>query len=390
VVRRAMLACLSGLLLLALVSVAPSEATVVLHQATGLQSNQTFSIQIDGQPPDDEPWAFNRFFPDQLKVHQGDIVQVSWAGTDTPHTATAVPAADANAWRQENQGQGGQYALVIPDSAAGGDDNELVLNPLVIAPSAPGCGDLSAPCSFDGTSVVSSGFRFSNPASQPSFAVKVDANVGHYSFLCLVHPGMQIPLSVVKDDQHVKGPEQVAKKGAQQLRQAIRVDGKKADAQAQNVTATNIGNGDSRWTITAGGFVDQVTANEYPDAGLTVHVGDQVEVIGQPEIHTATFPASSVDTVPFIVTQCEVPGPDQPASSPSDCADPTQFELALNNQAIAPTGSNELTDPGAFVNSGLLAIPGGSHTFVAVNPGTYSLVCLVHGPEMSTTVTVEP
>jgi plastocyanin len=384
-----MLACLSGLLLLALMAVAPSEAAVFHTQATGLGSNQTFSIHIDGQPPDDEPWAFNRFFPDELKVHQGDIVDISWAGAESPHTATAVPAADANAWRQQNQGQGGPYSLVIPDSAKGGDDNEFVLNPLVVAPSAPGCGDLSDPCSFDGSSVVNSGFRFSNPTSQPSFAVKVDANVGNYSFLCLLHSGMEIPLSVVKDNRHVKGPDQVAKKGAQQLRQAIRVDGKKADGQAQDVTATHIGNGDTRWTITAGGFVNQVTANEFPDAGLTIHVGDQLEVLGQPEIHTATFPASSVDTVPFIITQCEVPGPDQPASSPSDCADPTQFELALNKEAIAPTGSNEFTDPGAFVNSGLLAIPA-THTFVAVNPGTYSMVCLVHGPSMTTTVTVEP
>jgi hypothetical protein len=93
--------------------------------------------------------------------------------------------------------------------------------------------------------------------------------------------------------------------------------------------------------------------------------------------------------VPFIKPQCEVPGPDIPASSPGDCADPSQFELALNNQAIFPTDSNELSDPDAFVNSGLLAEPG-SHTFVAVNPGTYSMVCLVHGPSMSTTVTVEP
>src|SRR5437016_6178776 len=112
--RRVSFACLFGLLILALAPVAPGEAAVVPARAEGLQSNQTFSVHIDGQPPDDEPWAFNRFFPDELKVHQGDTVQVSWAGTETPHTATAVPAADANAWRKQNQGQGGAYSLVIP------------------------------------------------------------------------------------------------------------------------------------------------------------------------------------------------------------------------------------------------------------------------------------
>jgi plastocyanin len=33
--------------------------------------------------------------------------------------------------------------------------------------------------------------------------------------------------------------------------------------------------------------------------------------------------------------------------------------------------------------------PGGSFTFVAKNPGEYTMVCLVHGPEMMMTVTVE-
>ncbi len=395
-VRARVLVCLFVLILMALVPAAVSaQAPNHSKDARGSADPQTFSIKMDGQPPDSEPWAFNRFFPDELQVHHGDVVQISWAGTDAPHTATAVPAANADQWRQDNQGQGGQYALVIPDSAKGGDDDELVLNPVVLLPPASGCGGSSDPCSFDGSSVVNSGFAFSNPADQPSFSVQVDAPVGNYSFLCLVHAGMQIPVAVVNDDKDVKSPDQIAKKAAQELRQAIRVDGEKADAQAQRVTATDIGNGDIRWTISMGGFVNQVTANEYPDAGITIHVGDELQVLGQPEIHTATFPASSFDTVPFIIPQCEVPGPDIPAGSPGDCADPSDFELALNNQAIFPTASNKLTDPDAFVNSGLLAIPAtpatpGSYTFVAANPGTYSMVCLVHGPTMSTTVTVKP
>jgi plastocyanin len=390
VTRLRSLVCLAGLVLIGLVPAASSSATPVhLRDAQSPADAKTFAIKVDGQPPDSEPWAFNRFFPDNLQVHRGDVVQVSWDGTETPHTATAVPAADADQWRQDNQGPGGNYALVIPDSAKGGDDDELVLNPTVIAPSSPGCGDSSTPCDFDGSSVVNSGFFFSNPEAQPSFSVRVTAPVGNYSFLCLVHAGMEIPLSVVKDTKQVESPHQVAKKASQQLRQAIRVDGEKADSQAQSVSRSDIGNGGSRWTIWAGGFVNQVTANEFPDAGLTIHVGDELQILGQPEIHTATFPASSFDTVPFIKPQCEVPGPDIPAGSPADCADPSDFELALNNQAIFPSPSNQLTDPDAFVNSGLVSTPG-SYTFVAVNPGMYSMVCLVHGPSMSTTVTVEP
>jgi hypothetical protein len=39
------------------------------------------------------------------------------------------------------------------------------------------------------------------------------------------------------------------------------------------------------------------------------------------------------------------------------------------------------------VNSGLLVAPG-SATFVAKATGVYTMVCLVHGPEMQTTITV--
>jgi hypothetical protein len=110
-------------------------------------------------------------------------------------------------------------------------------------------------------------------------------------------------------------------------------------------------------------------------------------VNGTEEIHTATFPLSAASTVPFTVSQCEVPGPDIPATSPTDCASPSQFQVAVNNEAIAPTPSNELSDPGAFVNGGLIST-GQSSVFRAVNPGTYTMVCLVHGPMMSMTVTV--
>ena len=166
------------------------------------------------------------------------------------------------------------------------------------------------------------------------------------------------------------------------------VDGPKADKQAQRVGMRAGANGRTRWTISAGGFFDNVTANEYVEAGLTVHQGDQIQVHGNFEIHTATFPASSASTVPFVTTQCEVPGRDRPAQSPFDCRDPSQFQVAFNPRAVTPTHRGRLQDPAQFVNSGLLASPLTS-TFLAEVPGTYTMVCLVHGPEMTTTITVE-
>ena len=316
----------------------------------------------------------------------GDVIDFAWAGTDTPHTATLVPDADPAAWRQDNQGQGGAFQDPIPESTVGGDDGDLIENPAVVAPTDPTCGTETSPCSFDGTGVVSSGFQFSNPSAQPSFFASVDAPVGTYSFLCLLHPGMEDVLKVVPDATTIPTPAEVDTKAAKQLTKAINVDGAAADLQAQTL-AVAIGGAHTKVLINAGGFSNQVSANEFPDDPVKVNVGDRIVFSGTGEIHTATFPKKSFKTVPFIFPACEQPGADAPAQTPADCADPTKFELVVNDKAFLPTDGNKLKDPTAFVNSGLLVGPV-SATFVAKEPGKYTFVCLVHGPEMSGVIKV--
>jgi plastocyanin len=351
-------------------------------------SATTFTVQLDAQAPNSEPWDFLRMFPHAISVHQGDVIDAAWGGSGAPHTASFVNTDDPEQWRADNQCDGCPWAAFLPDALLGGDDPELDFNPAVNLPSSFTCGSAGAPCSFDGSSIVNSGVQFSLPGGEPSFFVQVDAAPGTYSMLCMLHPGMEIPLTVRPPDKPVAGPHKVAHRAASEVDSAIRVDGAQADAQAQEVTAQGIGGGRIDWTINAGGFSNQVTANEYIDAGLSVHVGDEVTVLGNNEIHTATIPSDAVNTTPFLKTQCEVPGPDIPASDPSQCADPSDFQVALNNRALLPASSNALTNPDRYRNSGLLAAPG-SYTFVAKVPGTYSVVSLVHGPTMTTTITVE-
>lgn len=106
------------------------------------------------------------------------------------------------------------------------------------------------------------------------------------------------------------------------------------------------------------------------------------------EIHTVTFPSSSVEDLTLEVPQCEVPGPDTPAESPADCATPAAFEVAINPRTLAPTASNALRRPNRFVNSGVFLAPA-TATFVAERPGTYTFVCIVHGPLMSGTIRID-
>ncbi len=360
----------------ALVAVAPIAA-----------AGSTYTVHLDGLPPAGEPWSFLRMFPSSLKVHKGDVVNFAWNGTDTPHTATVVPSADAEAWRAANQGPGGPYEFVILDTAAGGDDGDVILNPAAVNPGDPTCGSPGTPCSFNGSGVTNSGFQFSDPNAEPSFSVKMNAPVGTYSFLCLVHEGMEIPVKVVGASIHIPSPANVDGRAANELAASIATDGPVADAQAQNVGRVPRPDGSTRWVLSAGGFANQLTANEYPDGTTKVHVGDHVRFNGNLEIHTATFPAGAFETVPFVQPVCEVAGADTPAGSPADCADPSEFQLNLNPKVLAPTVKHDLSSNTAFRSSGLL-VPGGSRTFTAKVPGLYTFICLVHGPEMESTIRV--
>jgi plastocyanin len=387
--RRRSIGVLSALGLAIAAALVAAPAVSAATVATPADGVPTYRVQIDAQPPTGEPWAFLKFFPGNIVVHQGDVIDANWGGVDTPHTATFIRTTDPETWRQEHQGPGGKFAPFEPDAAVGGDDDELVGNPNVFFPSDFSCGGPSNPCSFTRRR-VSSGVQFPNPSAQPSFFVKLDADPGRYTLLCLLHPLMEIPVKVVPAGTLIPSPAQVETRIPRQIARVTAQDGSAADAQAQQVDVKDLSGGRKLYKIQAGGYAANVTANEYLDAGLSLHVGDRVQVRGNFEIHTATFPASSASSVPFIVTQCEVPGPDIPANSPADCADPSQFQIALTNQAILPTAGNGLSKPSKFVNSGLLADPSQSFRFLAQKPGTYTLVCLVHGPEMSATIEVSP
>jgi plastocyanin len=352
-----------------------------------------YRVQLDAQPPS-EPWTFLRFFPRSLDVHQGDVVDAAWGGVGTPHTATVVPSGNAEAWRAQNQGPDRPqdpsvypYAVQVPDPLVGGDDNQVDLNPAVAAPTNPACGTLGSPCVFNGSSVVSSGFQFSIPGSQPSFFVDVTAPLGQYAFVCLVHPGMQLSLNVVSSGTAIPSPSAVATKVLRQVHHARTVDGPIADGLAQSLVKHRLRNGHHRFTMWAGGFWNQVSADEYRDDGLRVNVGDQIRFLGNFEIHTATFPKSAASSVPLITTQCEVSGDDTPANSPADCVSPADFQIAFNSKAVLPTVNRRLTSPSRFVNSGIIPYTN-THTFVAAKPGIYRVVCLVHGPSMSMKITV--
>jgi plastocyanin len=351
---------------------------------------ERFHVHVDATAAGHPELAFLRFFPSTLSVHQGDVVDFTWDGTGTPHTVTAVPAANGESWRLQNVlTPGAPFQDPIVDTSVGGDDGELVENPAVVFPTDPTCGSTAAPCPFDGSGVVNAGLRF---PGQGDFSLEITAPAGSYSFVCILHRGMSIPLKVEPAATTELAPGAVETRAQYEIDQAVTVLGAAAIDQSQTVQHVNSGNEKDLDValLSAGGFAGNVAANLFPADPIEVEVGDIVRFAGTGEIHTVTFPADSVDTVPFITTQCEVPGPDTPAGSPFDCASPSQFQIAFNATAIERTPGNgplPLSEPAAFVNSGLF-VEGTRVSFKAEQPGTYPFVCLVHGPSMSGVVIV--
>lgn len=198
---------------------------------------------------------------------------------------------------------------------------------------------------------------------------------------------MQATLDVVDPAQAVPSPDEVRAAAKAEVRAAIEVDGPAAGRMAQRLHRTDIGDGHERVTLCAGGFVNQVSANVFRSGTVRVSVGDEIRFRGMLEIHTVTFPASSVEELRLEVPRCEVPGPDTPAASPADCASPQAFQVVLDPRTLFATGSNALRRPNRSVNSGVFAAPARAD-FVARRPGTYTYVCSVHGPLMSGTIRV--
>jgi plastocyanin len=360
--------------------------TAFVASPAGAQ-DATYVVRVDGKVPPGAFWQLNRFFPGEaLQVHPGDVVNFAWRGGGAPHTATVIPDADPAVWRADNTGSGDPYEEVILDTAAGGDDDEPIFNPAMLTPAPVDCGSTQTPCSFGGNDVVNSGFLFGDPRNQPSFAVSVDAPVGDYAFLCLLHPGMEATLDVVAPGQTIPSPDEVRADAKAEHETAVTEDGPAAELMAQRVRRTNIGGGNQRVTLNAGGFVNQVSANIFRPS-VRAQVGDQIRFNGMLEIHTATFPASSVEDLGLEVPQCEVTGPDDPAETPADCASPDAFQVAVDPRTLAPTESNALRRPRRFVNTGIFAAPG-TATLVARRPGRYTYVCIVHGPLMSGTIRI--
>jgi plastocyanin len=346
-------------------------------------------------------WGFNDFFPRSATVAKGQTIGFAIEGF---HTATLLPAGvtPESDLRANGIGQADEDASRNPNGTT-----HAGLNFGAVTPTSFACGGGGNPCSFDGSSVVSSGAPPAGPPAGP-FWVTINAAPGTYSFLCRIHPGMTGSLTVVAPGGATTTPAQAAAATARQVAHDTAA-GLRAETAASTGAHWANADGTTTWLVSAGAMSPdrRVAVLEFLPRNIDVKSGDRVvwRPMESNEPHTVTFPTDlGTDQVPL----CESPGGDVgalpvnfPPAGPQDfgCppgAGPVEFEFGGGN------GVSHVTSPATVSDSGLIgtwrlanayglpptAILGHwTVSFANASSGTYTYVCQVH-EGMAATITV--
>ena len=338
-------------------------------------------IGVDHATPTGHNFEYTDFFPrGGLRVHQGDVVDFGWANTpDGLHTATLLRSGEtpAIAWDVvhpaiESDADNGLGALQFSRFAI------LPSNPPLGAPG--GCGDATAPCSYDGSSDVNSGANATD--GNTHFFVRFNVPAGtRVTFICLIHRGMKASLTVVPDAKPATTAEQATAAADRQAAKDTR-GAFNAEADANHLSHHH----GHEVTLIAGTATRYVEVAEMLPRDVTIQQGQTVRWITKTreDPHTVTFPQGPAgDPLPPVCEPSSLPGEDVPATGSPPCGgDFANFEIHyLPDQA----GATSITDPTTFGTSGVIATQidrwhalGRSTSFRFPNTGTFTYQCKVH------------
>ncbi|TML39465.1 MAG: hypothetical protein E6G27_10920 [Actinobacteria bacterium] len=331
----------------------------------------TYTIGVDFASPQGHNFQYTDYFPrGSVNIHNGDVVDFKWnqGSLDGFHSATLIA-----------QGQTpNQVWAANPVVGSDADDGSgqlafLGSNPGTFGTSPPpgagpgGCGDAAIPCTYDGTTLVSSAEQPTAPGGDYVVKIALPGTVSSattVNFICIVHPGMQGAVTVVPDAQAASLPADVLA-AANTQGQADTTEALNAESAAPAPTTTTNPDGTHTVTATAGTASAHTEVLEMLPRSLHVVPGDTVKwtTLTQRDIHTVTFPAgpgsASVDPFnsPPVCESASGPDPVAPGLNgppPFGCASPAAVELpfsaaAAGPTAISPTGYRmAATDGGIF------------------------------------------
>jgi plastocyanin len=199
-------------------------------------------------------------------------------------------------------------------------------------------------------------------------------NVGSYSFLCILHPGMVGSVQVLGAGTTVPTQAAYDADAKAQLDKAIAAG--QASAAATKTTNTKNANGSTTYGVAIPQSVGQSDVMQFAPVSLNIAVGDTVAWANNTAVpHTVTYAAG---TTPELT----VPEP-QPAGPPN---------LVLNPAVLFPSMPPVTSFSGAgYVNSGFLgtgpeATAGTNFSLTFSKAGTYLFICVLHADQGMTSV----
>jgi plastocyanin len=354
--------------------------------------------QLPSVAPKGHLWAFNDYFPRSLTVHKGQTIQVALLGF---HTATFLPRGMGAAADLRANG----IVATDPDDTTpnpGGQTHTQIRVPALL-PTSQTCGTVAAPCSFTGTTVLSSGAPLGT-GPVPPFVVTINAPVGVYILHCRIHPGMSAAIRVAPASAPVTTLATLNKVVKAQLAQDLK-DAKLAEKHGSVISKSTMSNGHTHWVVSAGASspARHVSILEFLPGTLNVRPGDVVtwRSPAANEPHTVTFPKDlHADQVPMCedaTTGTDTPAPPTviPPTGPFDfgcgtppVSPPNEIEFAPGNGVRILVDTTTGSDSGLMASSveraafGLpssAALTSWTITVSASAPaGTYTFVCQIH------------
>lgn len=303
---------------------------------------QTYTVMAGGST--DYNTTLLTFAPQLLQVHRGDTVQWVNAGFHNIHFAQEItplaifPEVDGKPQPQFNP------AVAFPNVESG---------------AAYQGGDANSGLPLDPTN------------SSVIFSLVMDAEPGHYSYFCDVHPGMVGTITIVDNATSVPSPAEALAAGAEQLVATAR-GGVQAAVAASMQPPTVNDNG--ALEVNAGLQAGTAAVFQFFPSVAVIDVGQSV---------TWTVPENSME-LHFVAWPSFPPGAEI-SVIPQDGAPPI---LALNENALGTTADGAEIGAGATFNSGFRQ-PGQSFTLTFTEPGVYNYLCPIH-PGMQGVVVVQP
>ena len=386
----------------------PAGAMIVLALTMGSMTaipaaadTHDFAVQAGAVHPTNPsaPYEYTRFYPDTLRVHRGQTVRWTIAGTTAVgsgfHTITFT---DTRPHAYRNDDIPGTYAAT-QEWAFGSDCGRNGLAPCVLT---------------ENSTFISSG---TPPTGASPFDVTFDAPPGVYEYLCTVHPSMTGTVEVVGDAEVLPTQAEIDA----QVADEIALDSANADAVflAGQVPSSTVDpeTGQTVWSVLLGDSTEDnhVAILAYLPSALEIAAGDRVEYSYRAgimdEIHTATFPAQFVEftSMTGFYPACDLDDLETGAKGipglwggwPLPCPGTVEIALAPWMTSPTPAPGNMVATPLTLHDSALLVPEGAGEehhlpsgplpdSFTADFPlaGSFSYACTVHGRGMSGGVTV--